>query len=289
LAVVGILSVDYINNTIETSEQIINLAPVPVISINDNRSLFHNMFHNRQLRAERSQKYQMLGMRLLYTSGGVYERKMVVVAPTDDHGDSGLVASQIALFLAKTGKRVMLVDGNAEQPTVANYYHLGNRPGLSDFITNNPRRPMPIIAIDRIPNLGLLPFGNTQVDSSFLATPPVLAQFERLNERADIVLVAVPNLHRSDALMLTTHARGVILVITRGKTTQKALSEVVESLSMVSSKILAAVLKQAHLPGENQDIPKIKGTIIGQPELPPSRTPAGDGVDKDEVGSSMLP
>jgi hypothetical protein len=286
LSVVGILAADYINNTIESSDQIINIVPVPVITINNNRSLFYSMMHNKQMRSERSQKYQMLGMRLLYTSGE-YDRKMVIVGPTDRQGDAGIVAAQLAMFLAKTGKRVVLVDANPEQPTVASYFHLGNRPGLSEFMAGPSKRAFPIIALDKFPNLGLLPFGNVPVDTSFLATPHMLAQFDRLNDQADIVLVSVPDLHRPDALMLATHARGVILVVTRGKTTQKALSEVVESLSMVGSKILAAVLKQTHVPGESQDLAKVKGNIIGHSELPAERNLASDGTDRDEVGTSV--
>ena len=288
LTVVGILASDYFNDTVETSDQIISMCPVPVVTINDEHSPLFSMLNNQKMRTERLQKYQMLSMRLLYTNAE-FDRKLVLVAPTDANGDAGIVATQMAIFLSKAGKRVILIDANPEQSALSSFFHLKNRPGLSDYVGGSVKRSLPITVIDRYPNLGLLPFGNTPLDTSFLATPYMLAQLERLNDRADVVLISAPDLHRPDILMLASHTRGVIMVVTRGKTTQKMLSEVVESLNMVGAKILAAVLKPANIPGESQDISKMKGATLSQAELPGGRTHAADTSDSNEVGTSMTP
>jgi capsular polysaccharide biosynthesis protein/MinD-like ATPase involved in chromosome partitioning or flagellar assembly len=254
LTAVGVLAVEYVNTSIESTDQITSIIPVPVLDIKKNTSLLSNLLNGKQLRTERSQKYQMIGMRLLYSQHDS-SSKLVLVGPVDSQGDSGVVAGQLAIFLARAGKRVILVDANPEQHTIANLFRLGNRSGLSDFLATPVTRNTPIIPVDRLPNLGLLPYGNhTQFDTSFLATSQMLGLIERLSNRADLIVMASPALQRSDALILASHALGVVMVVTRGHTQQKTLQETVASLNLVGARVLAAVLKQAHLPGEQVEL-----------------------------------
>jgi hypothetical protein len=122
------LALDYINNNIETSEQITSIVPVPVLEINKKSSMLGSLFNGRQQRAERSQKYQMIGMRLLYATNDT-ARKLVLVGPADNNGDSSVVAAQLAMFLARCWQAR---DLGRCQPRAAHHrqlFHLGNRSG----------------------------------------------------------------------------------------------------------------------------------------------------------------
>jgi Mrp family chromosome partitioning ATPase len=277
---VSILALDYINNNIETSEQITSIVPVPVLEINKKSSMLGSLFNGRQQRAERSQKYQMIGMRLLYATNDT-ARKLVLVGPADNNGDASVVAAQLALFLARSGKRVILVDANPEHHSIGQLFHLGNRPGLGDFISGISKRIVPVMPLERLPNLGVLPYGpNHQFDSSFIATPPVLAQIDQLSERAEVVVMSSPALQRPDALMFASHAMGSILVITRGQTSQKGLQDIASSLSMVGGRILAAVLKPEGMANESLDLgDKNKGPMNPMPAGPQDGPNSGETTE----------
>lgn len=135
-------------------------------------------------------------------------------------------ASNLAIALAETNRRVLLVDADMRRPRLHAVFDLANDEGLSTLLqAKDPLKGRSLPASVRqteVPGLFLLTSGPPSGNASNLMYSPRLSELiELFREQFDTVLVDTPPmLHLADARLLARYCDTVILVVRAGKTSR---------------------------------------------------------------------
>jgi len=168
--------------------------------------------------------------RILFTSATAGEGKTTTVA-------------NLAVTLARTGKRVLMVDADLRKPRLHEFFDVAGRPGLSDALLGEPVAAM-VQPVEGLDSLFLLPAGAPLPESSehleSERTTQVLAELDAL---ADLIVIdAPPVLPVADALVLARYADAVLLVAAAGKTLPKEAQRAAELLDQQGAPLVGSVL-----------------------------------------------
>jgi capsular exopolysaccharide synthesis family protein len=191
------------------------------------------------------------GYRVLRTSlqdpveGGRGEVLLVTSALAGE--GKSLTAANLALTLASSEERVLLLDADLRRPVLHTLVQGRRSPGLVEVLTG---AATPKQAIQRVcgGRLDLLACGAevARNPADLLSTGTLRELIERLRANYDrIVLDTPPAGSIADALVLSRHADGVIVVARAGKVTRNELYHLLERLANARAPLMGIVLNGA--------------------------------------------
>ncbi|CAN0618249.1 tyrosine-protein kinase Etk/Wzc [Burkholderia multivorans] len=166
---------------------------------------------------------------------------LVITSPTPSSGKS-FVASNLAVLLAETGSRVLLIDADLRRGNLAARFGQPRASGLADLLAGNidARRAIRPIIADR---LSFIATGRYAANPSELLSTPRME--ELLNEfRAgfDFVIVdSPPVLAVSDASMAARSADATILVLRANVQTEREIEETLSRLERAGARVIGPV------------------------------------------------
>lgn len=168
---------------------------------------------------------------VLFRAEEAHARTLVVTALRQQAGTSS-VASQLAMLLAQSKRRVLLIDANMHHPTQHTLLQLPNDAGLAALLEearkariSSPGAQGGVDTLDGISvdsyikgtnfsTLYLLPAGTPKVNPGDLLSMPELAQFLKWASRpVDFVIIDSPALDRGDAHVLGSLSDQTLLVV----------------------------------------------------------------------------
>ncbi len=169
---------------------------------------------------------------------------VLVVAPVTAGVGSSTIAAFLAGSIAAAGEQVLLVDADMRTPRIETMLNFPGGAGLSLLLIGEPgiapvKTPMP--------NLSLLGVGPLPPNPSELLNSHCLPEWvAQARTQFDLVIIDAPSLElAADALVLTEHADGILLVARDEVTTLPQLAFARERLRPVEAKVIGAVLNAA--------------------------------------------
>lgn len=194
-----------------------------------------------------AEAYQVLHANLAAASQRANGQMILVTAAAASAGAT-TTAANLALALAESGVRVLLVDVNLRHPRLHRLFGVANRVGLSDLLaTDLPRLAGVVVGIPSVP-LYLLPTGPLP------ANPAALLGGERMQRLlslfagdADVVIIDTPPLGPlADARVLAARVDGVVLVADASRTRRAELQQAIAALRFGPAPLWGVVLNNAH-------------------------------------------
>ena len=174
-------------------------------------------------------------------------RLLLVTSSGPSEGKS-TVAANLAVVMAQTGKRVVLVDADLRKPMQHRYWDLPNTVGLTGalFFEQEPEEIQKILEETPIPGLWVIPSGQKPHNPSELLGSKKMKQFlDRLLQDFDVVIIdSPPALVVTDPVILAPITDGVLIVTETGSTSEQALVQTTEALRNVGAYIIGAVLNR---------------------------------------------
>lgn len=163
---------------------------------------------------------------LLADTAGGRARMYVISSPNASEGKT-TVASNLGVALARSKRRVVLVDGDLRKPGLNRVFDVPNTHGLRDILRgeesllNTPIEKL--CQPTAIPNLHVVSAGSGSEEVVELLHSPRLSELlARLSQEFDIVLIDTPPmLHMADARIFAGHVDGAILVLRAGTTSRE--------------------------------------------------------------------
>lgn len=157
-------------------------------------------------------------------------RVIVLTGPTPGIGKSFL-AVNLAVLLAHSGKRVLLVDADMRRGLLDRYFGLTPQPGLSELLSD--QSPLEdAIRETPVPGLSFIGAGTRPPNPSELLMSARLPQYlEGLGKRYDVVLVdSPPVLAVTDATIFGRMAGSTFLVLRSGMHTEGEIGDAIKRL-----------------------------------------------------------
>jgi capsular exopolysaccharide synthesis family protein len=153
------------------------------------------------------------------------------------------VACGLAIAMAETGARVLLVDANLRTPGVGRYLSLDPGPGLAEVLAGT-EAVADVLCKPLDGRLTVLPPGGYTPDpGEALASPRLAATLQDLGRRFDVVLVDAPPLTGvADATVLSKVTDETLLVVRANRTRTADVRRAADLLERVGAHLAGAVL-----------------------------------------------
>ena len=198
---------------------------------------------------------------LLTANGSGRPRRLLVTSAQPAEGKS-TIAVCLALRLAATGERALLIDGDLRRPMVHRLLGVAGGSGLMDVLGGEVTPAQAIRTIDvtaltteRGGALDVLASGRVPRNVlAALRSPAVDRVMHDLAASYDMVVIdSPPVLAVSDSLWLVDHVDGVVLVLRTGTTAMRDVADTTERITRAGGRVLGTVLNRfdeaVHGPG----------------------------------------
>ena len=162
---------------------------------------------------------------LLADTAGGRARMYVVSSPNAGEGKT-TVTSNLGVALARSKRRVVLIDGDLRKPGLHRAFSVPNDRGLRNILRGEvDLLQCPVADLCQttaIPDLSVVSSGTGNEEVvELLHSPRMNELLARLSQEFDLVLIDTPPmLHMADARIFAGHADGAILVLRAGVTTR---------------------------------------------------------------------
>jgi succinoglycan biosynthesis transport protein ExoP len=198
--------------------------------------------------SQMAESYRALRTSLLLSSLGAPPKTILVTSALPQEGKS-TTSINTAIVLAQKGTRVLLVDADLRRPSIHKTLGMGPRTGLSNVLTGSATLQQAVVRSSILPSLFILPAGTPPPNpAELLASSNMKDVLAELREEYDhIVVDTPPTLSVTDAVVMSTRADAVVLVIRCGQTTKQALRRSRDLLMQVNARVCGVLLNAVDL------------------------------------------
>jgi polysaccharide biosynthesis transport protein len=181
---------------------------------------------------------------ILFMSPDRPVRTLVVTSPSPREGKT-TTAINLAVTMAETGGRVLVIDTDLRRPRLHRSFGVPNQVGISTVIVGKSTLDEAIKSTD-VPNLDVLPCGPTPPNpSELLHTSRFAKVLQDCAARYDrVILDSPPCSAVTDPAVLGNVADGVILIVQAGSTTREAALHACRQLSAAKARVLGVILNE---------------------------------------------
>ncbi len=240
---------EYMDDTIKNPEDVqsaigeVTLGAVPELSAKDLRAGDLIMVNHPQ--SPPAEAYRILRTNLQFASIDKPVKTLLVTSPDASEGKS-LTAGNLAVSLAQSGKRVVVLDCDMHRPRQHRVFNTVNNVGVTTALLDENADPTRYLQRTDDPNLKIMTTGPLPPNSAeLLGSQRMKNLLKTLGEQADYIIVdSPPVLALSDAPVLATQVDGTLLVILSGKTREEGLKRAAAVLSQVNAHVVGVLLNR---------------------------------------------
>jgi succinoglycan biosynthesis transport protein ExoP len=208
-----------------------------------------------------AEAFRVLRTNLDFVNLDAGARSILITSALEEEGKS-TTAANLAVALARAGRRVVLVDMDLRRPYLDKFFDLQERPGLTNVVLGHATLDEALVRIALTANqedhgfpdtngqgavdglLEVLPTGPTPPDpGEFVGTRRVAEILGELRTRADFVLIdSPPILHVGDALTLAARVDSMLVLVRQRKARVPTLKELRRVLDTCPARVLGVVI-----------------------------------------------
>jgi succinoglycan biosynthesis transport protein ExoP len=247
---------EYLDDTVKTPEDLEERVGIPVLGFvpdMDTKRVSMDGFSYRGVvsmvepTSSAAEAYRNIRTSLFF-SAPAEETKVLVITSGGPGDGKTTTATNLALIIAQSGKRVLLVDADFRKPMVHKVFNLESKVGLSTVLVGEAGLEEAVQKARRdgkvVENLDILAAGPKPPNPAELLDSEATRRF--LNEARQaydrIILDTPPVLFVADASIVSAIADGVIMVVKSATNTRSLAARAREQLAGVKARILGGIL-----------------------------------------------
>mgnify|MGYP000439759476 FL=1 len=188
-----------------------------------------------------AEAYRSLRSNIEYSSFDDEYRAIVVTSSVPGEGKS-TTSGNLALSLAQSGNKVLLVDCDMRKPSIHKKFKISNMSGTAELLLR--KESFEDVANFYNENLTIITAGKIPPNpSEMLSSRAMTAFIKEMKKEFKYIILDTPPLQAvTDAQVLSTKADGVLLVVRAGSTKREMVLNSVDLIKKVHGKIIGTVL-----------------------------------------------
>lgn len=253
IAVGVALLLEFADTSVRTPRDLIRFVHIPILGtvpdIDDEEVAIDRveMAAHASPRSLVAEAFRHIRTNLLLSAPAERQRTVLVTSPKPEDGKT-TISANLAISIAQSGRRVLLVDANFRRPAIHQLFPNGSRDGLSNALIGQARLEE-LVHPTSLPNLDVLLPGPIPPNPAELLGGKYMRELlTQATERYDqVVFDGPPVLLVTDALVMAGMVDGVILVC-RAKANSRGIAQRArEQLERVNAHVFGAVLNAAQV------------------------------------------
>jgi capsular exopolysaccharide synthesis family protein len=251
-----IVLVDYFDDSVRSSQEVESLVGVETLAAIGRilgSSEPNKLIPITQARSGLAEAYRLLRTNIEFMTDDKPFHSITITSSEPLEGKS-LTTANLAIVLAQTGKRVILVDTNLRRPTLHEFFGKSNHRGVTTFLLQSGDGLITDYLLPTgVDNLRLLSAGPSSTNPAELIGSKRMGDLvEALKAQADIVLFDSPSLLVAvDAMLLARLCDASLLVVLARVTRADALRKAKSRLAQTGTPILGVVLNSVKTSQKN--------------------------------------
>lgn len=242
LAVAAVYALEQIDETIKDPADFKRTIGIPLlgaIPLSAEGEPLENLLDRK---SSISEAYLAVQTNLQFATDHGVPRSFAITSSRPAEGKS-TSAFALAQSLARTGRSVILIDGDMRSPSVHKLLQIENKGGTSNFLAGDDAIDT-FIAQGPLPNFSILPAGPQPPNAAeLLSGSRFSALIERLLSRYDhVVIDAPPVIGLADAPLIASQIEGIIYAIEAGGARSSLIRTAMARLNSPSTNLIGAVL-----------------------------------------------
>ncbi len=249
LAIGLALLIEYLSDRVSSAEDVANAAHVGMLAAIgriDGAEPSDKLVMLKDPFAQVAEAYQMLRVKLEIARFEKPLRTLLVTSSSPGEGKS-TTAANLALAIARSGKRVILVDTDLRRPSLHRFFRHANLRGVTTALVRDPSDSLynHMIAAG-VENLLVLPSGPVPSDPAVMvSSKKMLDLIDELKRMADVVVFdSPPILAVADAIPLAHICDATLLVVLAGATRTSQLRRACDQLLQAGVEPQGVVLNR---------------------------------------------
>jgi succinoglycan biosynthesis transport protein ExoP len=239
--------VEYLDDTIKTPEIANRALGLTTLGTLLRVSKNGDLITDTQPLSPAAEAYRKLRTNIRFTSLDKPLRSLLVTSAGPGEGKSTVVAN-LALVMAQSGLKVVVLDGDLRRPRQHRIFGLSSGAGLSGSLLDG-NLDGNVRPVKQFENLFVLPSGDIPPNpAEMLGSKRMKELLDRLTTHVDVVVVdSPPILPVTDAAVLSQTVDGVLLVLDAGHTRRGMAHQAAESIRQVGGNLVGVVLNRASM------------------------------------------
>jgi non-specific protein-tyrosine kinase len=248
-AFVLLFLIEYLDDTVKASEEFSTILGTPTLASVGRIAGYGSLDRLVTVADSRSpiaEEYRLLRVNIEFAALDRPSQTILVTSTGSGEGKSTTI-SNLAVAIARTGKRVILVDADLRRPALHRIFHLPNDQGVTTaLIQHEPGTIGNNLLRTGIRNIRLLPSGPLPPNpAELLGSQRMRELIEELKGLADVVLLdSPPLLPVVDAALLARNCDATLLVALSATTRKNLLRRAKEQLVQSGANIIGGVLNR---------------------------------------------
>ncbi len=236
---------DFFDNTFKTEDDVRNVLDLPVITslpelVKDSATIV-----TEETPFDYKEAFKVLRTKIQF-SGVDGDMKRIAITSSGPFEGKTTVSINLALTMAETGKRVLLIDTDLRKPKVHKTLNMPSEPGISNVLTQQEELAN---VIKKVPNFdsldvvtcGVIPPNPTEL----LGSHQMEAFIASIEDDYDYIIFDTPPIGLvADTAVLSKMLDGVIWVVSYGRTVKETAHFAKDTLDSVNANIIGCVFNR---------------------------------------------
>lgn len=245
-----------LDNTIKSEDDVAKAAQLPLLGmVSKWDAAREELITHEDKNVAISEGFRTIRTSLLFSSPDRPLRTLAITSPYAAEGKT-LIACNLAITIAQSGARVVLVDADMRKPRLHQVFKKTQTHGLSHALTNSTD-PVEFVTKTHIENLSVLFCGPIPpTPSEMIGSQKMRQLIAGLREHFDYVIFdSPPFMAVTDPVVLATLADGVIIVTRYNKTPREVLTHGKNKFLEVQAKIVGVIINAVDRDEERYQYP----------------------------------
>lgn len=241
---------EYLDNRIKAPEEIKNHLGLPFLGLVpalEQKPESGPPLLNAGVSHHFSEAFGALRTNVLFSSADEGPKSLVITSTAPGEGKT-VVSANLAMSLAGSGQRVLLVDADMRRPKLHEFFRIRREPGLSNILVGDGKASE-AVKKTTVPNLWVMAAGKHPPNPAELLGSKRFKEFmASLGNHFDfIILDSPPVMAVTDASVLSHIATGVVFVIGAEMTSRGAAKAALNQLDSAKARYIGGVLNKVDL------------------------------------------